>query len=351
MALRDKIWKLLKPELRSSSWSDALSRLAAIDAGRDYTDEANSVSREIAAGLVSRCFASAKVSPLMPQLTPLVLSMISRELVADGESVWILRFAAGKLRINPVSHWRVFGSEPDDDLWQYEVSVSTPTGGQLTLIEPADNVLHFRLSYAGAQPWFGRSSFDRAKDTTRGTSNIEKRLADELNSPVGQLLPAPIAEMSDDGAAGLLASLKRLRGKPILVQSQAGGLGSGLTHGRSSGDWRQVRIGAHPPQELSILLEQLTTLSALGAGLPAEMLRSDASSSAKRESLRQVLHTLIVPLASLIEHELTRKLEQEISLDFSRLHGSDVISRARAMKSFTDAGLEADEAKRLAGFD
>lgn len=67
------------------------------------------------------------------------------------------------------------------------------------------------------------------------------------------------------------------------------------------------------------------------------------------EAWRQFLHASVAPQARIIEAELSEKLETEISLSFDRLFASDVMGKARAAASLAGAGVEIDEALRMAG--
>ena len=54
------------------------------------------------------------------------------------------------------------------------------------------------------------------------------------------------------------------------------------------------------------------------------------------------------PLAALIAEELSRVLERPVGLTFGRAAQADLAAKARAVGGLVKAGLELDEAMRLA---
>ena len=75
-----------------------------------------------------------------------------------------------------------------------------------------------------------------------------------------------------------------------------------------------------------------------------------ASGAGSREALRLFGATTATWLASLIERAARRVLGEELTVDATRRNTpADVVSRARAVHSLTQAGIEKSEALRLAG--
>lgn len=351
MGLRSRIRAFLRPELRSTDWANALARLQHIDAGKQYRSGRYLAARELAAGMVSRAFMSAEISPANPALDPLTLSQIARELVSNGDSIWRITVSGGALKLYPCAWTQIYGDSPDVDSWVYECSNATPTGGLIVKKVPAADVLHFRYSYESDTSWDGKSAFSRSRDSVQAGTNNESRLSDELQQPSGSIIPAPIGGGSDDDFSALQSSLSKLRGGPLLVESMDSSWGGGVRHNTGNvGGWSQMRLGARPPAELVKLLTELTSLNAMSAGIPAELSRNDASSQSKREALRQLLHTTVKPLGRLVEYEIAKKLESPIKLSFRELYAADVQGRARSLKSLVDAGIDLQQARELTGF-
>ena len=68
-----------------------------------------------------------------------------------------------------------------------------------------------------------------------------------------------------------------------------------------------------------------------------------------RESFRQFLFLTIAPAGRIVAREAQRVLGGSGSLDWSALAASDITGRARAYAALIKAGMESDEAKRIAG--
>ena len=156
---------------------------------------------------------------------------------------------------------------------------------------------------------------------------LEHRLSEEVTAPAGQVLPVP-ASASDPQMDTLKASLKTLRGKLGLVPSM-GGDWSGARQDAPRGDWVTRRLGADPPASLDMLRSSSARHVLAACGVPIELAESSEGTGA-REAFRRFLHATITPAARLVELELTRKLEEEVKLDFSGLMASDLSGRARA---------------------
>ena len=73
------------------------------------------------------------------------------------------------------------------------------------------------------------------------------------------------------------------------------------------------------------------------------------AAAAARESWRQLLFGVVAPLARIVSHELTVKLEADVTLTFEELRGSDLAGRARALQSMVGGGMALERAATLAG--
>ena len=83
-------------------------------------------------------------------------------------------------------------------------------------------------------------------------------------------------------------------------------------------------------------------------GVPEALYFADAGAAA-REALRAFADVTLPEYASVLEEELTEKLETEIRLDFSRLAVADIVGRARAYAQLVGAGLAAEMAAEQTG--
>ena len=178
-------------------------------------------------------------------------------------------------------------------------------------------------------------------------AHLETRTGEEASSRSGFLLLIP--QVSEDKFNALRSDLKALKGDTALVEASSSDYGNS-TDRRGSGEYQITRFGARFPAE-NIELRRDVAAHVLGAmGCPSVLL-TGSEGTALREGYRQVLTGWIQPLGKIVSAELTRKLNQEISLDFSALAAADIAGRARALGSLVQAGIPINEALVLAGLD
>ena len=90
--------------------------------------------------------------------------------------------------------------------------------------------------------------------------------------------------------------------------------------------------------------------SVLGAcGVPVGLFESQGSSQGAREAWRQFVYGSVQPLARLISEELSKKLETEVSLNFSELQAHDLAARAGSFKKMVESGIAVERAAGLSG--
>ena len=80
---------------------------------------------EACAGTVGRAFASAEVEG-SDAVTLALLSMIGRDLVRRGESVYLIAVEGGAVQLYPTSAFDVSGRSPDPATWTYRLDLSAP---------------------------------------------------------------------------------------------------------------------------------------------------------------------------------------------------------------------------------
>ena len=211
-----------------------------------------------------------------------------------------------------------------------------------------------------ARPWRGVSPLAWASQTGRLASALERALADEAGSPVGNLVPVPEGQREptedDTGDGDPFAALKsdvaKLRGALAFVETMAGGYGD--RGGRPDSDWKPRRIGADPPAALAEL-RTAAALTVFGAcGVPPSLVTLPADGTGQREAWRRFLHGSVAPVARMVETELRAKLDTpSLRLDFSAFAAADVTGRARAYQSMVGAKTPIPEcdARRLAGLE
>ncbi|MXY07573.1 MAG: phage portal protein [Rhodothermaceae bacterium] len=352
--MRWPFWK--RPETRSS-WADAVARLEHLLAGSDYSDVVKTAGAEIAAGIMERAFASATVTGvrelIAPALNPSMLAYVGRQITLHGASVHLIRTSSGKLELIPGQSWELYGVDPNPDTWEYDVYCPTPSGQFNKRVSSLD-VVHVRAGCLRDTPWSGRSALRNAADLGTGHSRIESSLSKELKGAAGRLLPAPLDPSKNDAdTTAFLKALDKLAGGPMMVETMRTGLGAGARlESKMTSDWEQKRIGPNPPESIIKLRNDLQASAGIALGIPAELLRADASSQARREAWRQLYFGTILPMARLLQNELRYKLESpELTIRFDELGASDLQGRGRAFKSLTDGGIDKDKAMRLCGLN
>ena len=97
------------------------------------------------------------------------------------------------------------------------------------------------------------------------------------------------------------------------------------------------RFGAMPPDAL-VKLAEIATAEVLAACGVNPALVADTQGTAMREAYRQFLFGLVSPLGRMLAAELSEKLDDEITLDWTELRASDIAGRARAYGTFRQGG-------------
>ena len=307
---------------------------------------------EVAAGLWSRGFAAAECAGDRGALPAPTLAHIARSLCRRGESIHLVRVRDGAVSLIPVGTWDVRGG-PQPDEWFYRCDVFGASD-HATYVVPASSVLHVRYAYDAERPWLGVSPLTWARQTGQLAAWSERRLTEESSAAVGNLLPVPDrhGDSGDDEEADplnqLKADLAKIGGKTLLIESTATAWGDGRGAAPQA-DWKPHRIGPAPPAP-NVALRAAALESVLAAcGIP-EGLTGAGEGSAMRESWRVFMHGTLQPLARLVEHEASMKLDSDVRISFDGLMASDLQGRARSYKSLVDGGMPGPDAAMLCGF-
>ena len=337
-------------EKRQASYTDAI--VQALLAQATGTDAApRSVAPvEVAAGFWSRAFSSARLLPdndVTRALTPLVMGMIGRALVRDGELCLLIEVdARAGVQITPASGWDIYGPY-DRRLWKYRLTLQGPSKDSTRKgrFEGAE-VIHAMYAVNYQNPFEGISPLTHAALTGTLQRNIEQRLKEEYGGPVGSIIPVPDTV---ENVTALAADVKGLAGRTALVETTAGGWGDGTTE-RPQSDFKPQRIGADPPDSTVSLRGTIFDSILSACGVPPGLANSRTDGTAKREDWRQFLHGTISPVARTLEEELSRKFDFAVTIDFNDLHASDIQGRARSYKSLVDGGMPPADAAEICGF-
>ena len=336
-------------ERRESSYTDALvASILQSASGQSFAAPAATGALEASASIVARCFAAADVQGpehLTRALTPGVMSMIGRALIRSGEIVFRIDTDGGKFSLLPCSSWDVSGNAFPES-WRYRLSLSGP--GTIITLDPVPSagLIHVRLQSDPNRPWRGIGPLQSASLAGKLSAETIKALADEVSGPRGSLLPVPV-DGADPSVEELRGDIRTLNGSIATVESQGAGWaadGGGVRHG----DWHPVRLGAEPPRALIDQADLASREVFAACGIPISLF-VDSIGTGQRESYRRLLHSTIVPIAKIVESELSDKLGTSIKLSFDALFAGDLSGRARAFQSLVKGGIGIERAAALAG--
>ena len=174
-------------------------------------------------------------------------------------------------------------------------------------------------------------------------------MADEAGGPIANLLAVPQDggdDSEDDPLKELKADIRTARGKALLVETVAAGWGEGRAAAPMS-DWKSSRLGPNFPQSMATVQSQSFIAVLAATGTPPSLF-TDADGTSQREAVRRWHLNTVLPLARLLEHELTMKLETEVKLRFDN-YPLDLVSRATAIDKFVRAGISPEDARKIAG--
>ena len=317
---------------------------AAVGATTVQTWAAGAV--ECAAGLWSRALSTAAVegAPVGPRW----LAEAGRDLARRGECLYLLDVAPrGALRLLRASSRDVWGDGPDPADWWYRLTVTGPRTTR-TVTAPAASVVHLRYATEPHSPARGVSPLQYASLTGTLTAHLEQSLGYEAGGAVGRLIAMPEAHSAP---ADLTEAIRTAKGRTLLPETVSGGWGD--KEGAPRKDFQPARLGADPPVGLVQLRQHVesSVLACFGIGAPLGP-AGITDGTAAREAARRLWTLTVEPLAALIAEELTRVLEQPVTLDHGRPSGmADLAARARAVGALAKAGVELPDALMLTGWD
>ena len=189
------------------------------------------------------------------------------------------------------------------------------------------------------QPYVGTGPLSWAHTTARLQSEAERSLADEAQGPLAQLIAVP-SDGGDDGDDDplkmLKADIRQARGKALLLETSAAAWGEGR-QAAPQRDWQASRLGPMPPESMATIRKDAFEAVLAACGTPPSLF-VDSDGTSQREAVRRWHLNLVLPLARLVEHELTVKLETPVELKFDS-YALDMVSRATVVAKLTGAGV------------
>lgn len=339
--------KMTKTEDRSGgSYSDSI--LASLEASTTSraADAAKSAAVEAVAGLLSRSLAGALVEAppwATRALSPGHLGMIGRELIRVGEHVSVIDLDAdGELVLLPSSSWHWNGTIEEDG-WRCTATITGPSSS-VTRTVGRDSVVFLRWGHLSAEPHYGRAPHRLASLTAKAASESEKALGDEASGAIAQILTGP--EGQDKAVyAEIKRDIQAARGRSLVLESTAGGFSDRA--GAPHRDWMAARLGANPPAALVQLAKETFSRMVAAAGASPSLFDS-SDGTAQREALRRWHLGTVLPVARLIEVELSARLDAKVRLKFDS-YPLDMQARAASIKRLVDSGMDLDKAAGIVG--
>ena len=343
-------WPWQREKREANSYTDGRVLASLRDAEGAGATVHETAALEAAAGLYAFCMAGAVVSPSHPALTPACLSLLARDLIRNGESLFQIRLAGDRVQLLPAASWDVRGGLTPES-WFYRVDIFGPTADTPTSqIVSGAQVLHFMYSTSAARPWFGVGPLSWARESARLAGGLENKLSGEAQGPSGYLLPIP----QDGGNGGdddpnktLKSDLQKADGKTTLVETTSAGWGEGRGAAPMQ-DWQAKRYGIDIPGP-NIDLRNAAVMSVLNACQIPLALFSDADGTSQRESWRRFAMGPLAGLARIIESEISDKLMVTVKFDFSGLWAHDIQGRAQAFNRLVQGGMSIEKAAGASG--
>ena len=343
------------PERREESattYTQLVARLIRAQADGQTVQATATAAVEAAAGALQRAFAGAKVRApeyIREAVTPRVLAQIGRDLIRTGESLHALRMdGMGRVRLIPCSTWYwEGGADPLD--WIATCTAYGPSGSTTWRL-PESSVVFASWGSPTARPYHGLPPTGWAAETARLSAAAEKSLANEAASPLANLIPVPADGgdgSEDDPLKDLKEDIEAATGDALLLETVSAGWGKGAG-GAPLGDWKPHRLGPAPPAPMAELRRDAFDAVLAACGTPPSLFRGNEDGTAQREGLRRWHLGTVLPLARMLEHELSVKFGEAVTLEFDT-YPLDIAGRAGAFHKLTMGEVPRDEALRIVG--
>ena len=346
-------WPWSKPEKRQSggSFSDAVVRLLESQAAGAAADASSTAAVEAASGALSRAFSAAEVKgPAWARqaIGPEFLGQVGRDLVRRGQSMHVLEVSPmGGVALLPAASWHFEGGA-HPSTWRVRATIYGPSTSTTRHL-PYSGVVFVKWGSTPGQPYVGTGPLSWAHTTARLQSETERSLADEAGGPLAQLLAIPQDggdDTDDDPLKSLKADLRGARGRALLVETTSAGMGEGRSAAPQR-DWVPARLGPEPPAGMAMIQKQSFehVLAACGT---SSSLFTDADGTSQREAVRRWHLNTVLPLARILETELSEKLDAPVGLKFDN-YPLDLAGRAQSFQKLVAGGVPVNEALVTAG--
>ena len=332
--------------------------MAAIEAqaAAKVADASSTAAIEAVAGILSRALADAEViaEPWAAEaVSPVWLMQVGRSLIRPGESLSVIDMNnSGRLELVPAAFWNF--EAPDtpraeaEHTWHARVTTYGPSSSRTRLLD-RDQLVFVRWGTSPGTRYRGQGPTSWAHLTARLQGETERSLGDESAGPLAHILPIPQDGGDggdDDPLAMLKADIAAARGKAVLTETTAAGWGEGRASAPHS-DWKAQRLGPTPPDPLVTLARDSFSRMVAACGCNVSLF-TDADGTAQREAWRRWHLGTVQPLAKLLSHEITVRLETPVTLKLDK-YPTDLAGRASAFKALVTGGMDIAEAVAVAG--
>ena len=347
--------KRRRPEKRN--YTNQILNALASAAGNKAASVGASAAVEAAGGLLARSLLVADVSApewARAAITPSWLALVGRELVRCGEHLSLMTLNdAGQLELVPASHWDWRGGVAESD-WTCHATAHGPDAN-ITRHADRSEVVWIAWGTLSLERHRGQGPLSLAHLAAKAAAESERSLGDEAGGPVGQLLTTPEGEeVADDGDdttpadpyADLRRDIAKARGAALLLETTSGGHGErGNAPAR---DWVASRLGPNPPAALVQAAADGYERMLSACGCPPSLFMGNAQGTAQREGLRRWHQSTVLPVAKLLTHELSARLEAPVSFNFDS-YAMDMQARATTVAKLVAAGVDLGTATAAVG--
>ena len=335
-------------------YSDAVVAAIEAQAAAKIADASSTAAIEAVAGMLSRAFADAEVIGAdwaRDAVSPFWLMQVGRSLVREGASLSVIDMAgSGELDLIPAAFYNFEaletpGAERERD-WHCRTTTYGPSSSYTRLL-PRSQLVYVRWGTSPGTRYRGQGPTSWAHLTARLQGEAERSLGDEAAGPLAQIVPVPQDPGGDDDPlAQLRADIGAARGKAVLVETTAAGWGEGRASAPQA-DWRPQRLGPMMPDALVAVADAAFSRMVAACGASVSLF-TDADGTAQREAWRRWHLGTLQPLARLLAHELTLRLETDVKLRLDK-YPTDLAGRAGAFKALVTGGMEVAEAAAVSG--
>ena len=347
-----------RSEKRSAGggYSDAVVAAIEAQAAAKVADASSTAAVESVAGMLSRAFADADVIAedwAAEAVSPFWLMQVGRSLIREGASLSVIHMSgSGRVHLVPAAFWnfeRYDGTGGDlEDGWEARVTTYGP-GSSHTRLLGRDRLVYVRWGTSPGTRYRGQGPTSWAHLTARLQGEVERSLGDEAAGPIAHILPVPQDGgdgTDDDPLKALKADIGAARGKAVLTETTAAGWGEGKASAPMS-DWKPQRLGPNPPASMVAVADAAFSRMVAACGASVSLF-SDADGTAQREAWRRWHLGTVQPLAKLLAHELTLRLETPVALRLDK-YPTDLAGRASAFKALVTGGMDVGGAAAVSG--